>query len=108
MSAARKPEEKEAAKDERETIVEAHGLGKQYRLFDTPMDRLKEAIHPFGRAFHTDFFALKNLSLSVKRGESLAIIGRNGSGKSTFLKLVTGIIAPTNGTLSVKGRVAAL
>jgi ABC-type polysaccharide/polyol phosphate transport system ATPase subunit len=89
-------------------IVEARSLSKQYRLFDKPIDRLKEALHPFGRSFHTDFFAVHDVSLSIERGESLAIIGRNGSGKSTLLKLVTGVIAPTSGTLEVKGRVAAL
>ncbi|CAN5172876.1 ABC transporter ATP-binding protein [soil metagenome] len=91
-----------------ETVVEAHALSKQYRLFDKPIDRLKEALSPFGTKYHTDFYAVRDVSCSIKRGESLAIIGRNGSGKSTFLKLVTGVITPTDGTISVHGRVAAL
>ncbi len=91
-----------------DVVVEAKGLAKQYRLFAKPIDRLKEALHPFGRSYHTDFFALHGVDLHIERGESLAIIGRNGSGKSTLLKLVTGVVAPTAGTLEVKGRVAAL
>lgn len=91
-----------------DVIVEARGVSKQYRIFDKPIDRLKEALHPFGRSFHTDFFAVHDVSLTIERGESLAIIGRNGSGKSTFLKLVTGVITPSSGHLAVNGRVAAL
>ncbi len=93
---------------QKDVVIEAKAVSKQYRIFDKPIDRLKEALHPFGRSYHTDFFAVHDVSLEVKRGESLAIIGRNGSGKSTLLKLVTGVIAPTEGALSVSGRVAAL
>jgi len=89
-------------------LIEAKDLGKQYRLFDKPLDRLKEALHPFGRSYHTEFYALRHLDLEVRRGEALAIIGRNGSGKSTLLKMITGIVAPTEGTLAVHGRIAAL
>lgn len=89
-------------------LIEAKNLGKQYRLFDKPLDRLKEALHPFGRSYHTEFYALRHLDLEVRRGEALAIIGRNGSGKSTLLKMITGIVAPTEGTLTVNGRIAAL
>lgn len=91
-----------------DVVVEAKGLAKQYRLFAKPIDRLKEALHPFGRSYHTDFYALEGVGMEIRRGESLAIIGRNGSGKSTLLKLITGVIAPTAGTIEVRGRVAAL
>lgn len=108
MSAAEKASTDLAVADERETLIEAKDLGKQYKLFARPLDRLKEVIHPFGKRYHTEFFALRHLGFSVKRGEILAIVGRNGSGKSTLLKMVTGILAPTEGTLNVKGRIAAL
>lgn len=91
-----------------ESVITASHLSKQYRLFDTPLDRLREALHPFGRAYHQSFYALRDVSLEVTRGESVAIIGRNGSGKSTLLKLITGITTATEGTLAVGGRVAAL
>ncbi|MBI2394322.1 MAG: ABC transporter ATP-binding protein [Deltaproteobacteria bacterium] len=97
-----------AALTESKVLIEAKDLGKQYRLFDKPIDRLKEALDPFGRSFHTDFFALRHVDLEVRRGEALAIIGRNGSGKSTLLKLITGVVAASEGALKVEGRIAAL
>lgn len=89
-------------------VVEAKALGKQYRIFGTPLDRVKEALHPFRKEYHQRFHALHDVTFSVARGETLAIIGRNGSGKSTLLKMITGITTPTEGTLDVRGRVAAL
>jgi len=89
-------------------LIEAKGLGKAYRLFARPLDRLKESLHPFGKSYHTDFHALRGVDFAIERGEAVAIIGRNGSGKSTLLKLVTGILGPTTGELHVRGRIAAL
>src|SRR5687768_4885084 len=55
-----------------------------------------------------DFFALRNITFRISSGESVAVIGRNGAGKSTLLNLVTGVAVPDGGTVTVKGRVAAL
>lgn len=91
-----------------EAIV-VHGVGKCYRIYERPQDRLKEALLRFrGRRFHRDFWALRNVSFSVQRGESVGIVGRNGCGKSTLLQVIAGTMAPTEGEARVSGRVSAL
>ena len=72
------------------------------------MDRLKEVL-PFFRNYHPkEFWALRDVNLSVERGEVLGVIGPNGSGKSTLLQIVSGILEPTRGRVVSKGRIAAL
>ena len=88
--------------------VAVSGLGKAYRIYDRPVDRLKEMMWLGRRAFGRDFWALRDVTFSVAPGESYGIIGRNGSGKSTLLQLVARTLAPTTGELGVRGRVAAL
>lgn len=83
-------------------------LTKMYRVYDRPVDRLKELMLPGGRKYHREFWALKGVSLEVGRGETLGIIGQNGSGKSTLLKILCGVLAPTGGSVLVDGRVSAL
>jgi ABC-type polysaccharide/polyol phosphate transport system ATPase subunit len=89
-------------------VIQAENLGKVYRLYERPIDRLKEALHPLGRRYHRDFHALNGLSFSIRRGETVGIVGRNGSGKSTLLKILTGVLSPTSGTVRVNGRISAL
>ena len=89
-------------------IVSVRGLTKTYRLYDSPRDRLKEAIHPLRRLYHRDHDALCDVSFDIAKGEAVGVIGRNGSGKSTLLKIVTGVVAPTRGEVSVRGRVSAM
>jgi ABC-type polysaccharide/polyol phosphate transport system ATPase subunit len=69
---------------------------------------MKEALHPFGKNYHKNFYALKNVSLELKRGESLGIIGRNGNGKSTLLKIIAGVLTPSKGHVNTKGRISAI
>lgn len=88
--------------------VELLGVAKSYRLYESPLDRLKEALHPFRRTYHRDFYALSDISLSVPRGETWGLIGLNGSGKSTLLKIVCGVTKPTAGEVLVNGRISAL
>jgi ABC-type polysaccharide/polyol phosphate transport system ATPase subunit len=88
--------------------ISAEGISKVYKLYDRPIDRLKESLHPLGKSFHHPFYALKNVSFTVERGETVGVVGKNGSGKSTLLKIVTGILQPTSGALTVNGRVSAL
>jgi lipopolysaccharide transport system ATP-binding protein len=83
-------------------------LTKIYRLYDDPVDRLKESLHPFRKKYHRDFFALNDVSFEIKTGETVGIIGKNGAGKSTLLKILTGVLNPTHGQVSVNGRVLSL
>lgn len=91
-----------------EYSISASNLSKVYRLYTNKIDIVKEAINPFKKSYHKEFFALKNISLDVKRGEILGIIGPNGAGKSTLLKLISGILVPSSGKISVKGKISAL
>ncbi|MBY0503622.1 MAG: ABC transporter ATP-binding protein [Bryobacteraceae bacterium] len=91
-----------------EPIITFESVSKSYSIYDSPGDRLKE-LATFNRLKrHRDFWALRDLSLQIGRGETFCVIGENGSGKSTFLQLVAGILEPTTGTAEVRGRVAAL
>jgi ABC-type polysaccharide/polyol phosphate transport system ATPase subunit len=94
--------------DSSEITIKVEHLGKVYRLYNSPIDRLKEAIHPFRKKYHKDFFALHDISFEVKKGEAIGIIGKNGSGKSTLLKLITGVLSPSSGNVTVNGRVSSL
>ncbi|MBK5274128.1 MAG: ABC transporter ATP-binding protein, partial [Desulfuromonadales bacterium] len=79
-----------------------------YKLYDSPQDRLKEALNPFRKKYHRDFYALDDISFEIKKGETVGIIGRNGAGKSTLLKIITGVIASSGGNVKVNGRISAL
>lgn len=91
-----------------EPIVEVSGVNKIYRLYATPLDRLKEALSPFGTSYHRDFYALRNVSLKVYPGECVGIIGMNGSGKSTVLQIIAGVLTPNQGTVRIGGTISAL
>jgi lipopolysaccharide transport system ATP-binding protein len=88
--------------------ISINGVSKFYKLYKASKDRLKEALHPFGKKYHNDYYAIRNLSLDVKRGEILGIVGRNGCGKSTLLKLVSGVLQPNDGEIRVNGKITAL
>lgn len=89
-------------------LIELTGISKKYRIYNHPGDRLKELATLNRRRFHKEHWAVRDLSLSIRRGETFCVIGENGSGKSTLLQLMAGILEPTAGTLRVRGRVTAL
>jgi lipopolysaccharide transport system ATP-binding protein len=89
-------------------MITANDLTKVYHLYKTPKERLKEALSFSHKSFHTDFYALRNVSTRIKKGEIVGIVGNNGSGKSTFLKILTSVLTPTSGHVHVGGKVTAL
>ena len=91
-----------------EYAIDVRDVTKIYKLYDKPIDRLKESLTPLHRNYHRDFYALNHISFQVKKGETVGIIGTNGSGKSTILKIITGVLTPTTGTVQVDGVISAL
>lgn len=89
-------------------VIEVKDVTKIYRLYDKPIDRLKESLSIRRKGYHKDFFALSNISFEVEKGQTLGIIGTNGSGKSTILKIITGVLTPTTGQVNVEGKISAL
>ena len=88
--------------------AEFRGVSKSYAVYESPGDRLKELATLNQLCFHKDFWALRELTFDIRRGETFCIIGENGSGKSTLLQCVAGILEPTHGSMVVNGRVSAL
>ena len=89
-------------------VIRVENLGKCYRIYDRPKDRLKQALWRNRRQYFREFWALRDVSFEVRRGETLGIIGRNGSGKSTLLQMICGTLTPTEGSVKTHGTVAAL
>jgi len=89
-------------------VVEFRAVSKSYPIYASPSARLKELACFNQRSFHRDFWALRDVTFEIHRGETFCVIGENGSGKSTLLQIVAGILFPTQGEASVHGRVAAL
>ena len=92
---------------ERKPAITVKDLKKVYKLYDKPSDRFREA---FGltRKKAKEHYALNGVSLEIFQGETVGIIGTNGSGKSTILKIITGVLSPTSGEVNVNGRISAL
>ncbi len=93
--------------NEKETIIEIKDLVKDYKMFSKKQDRLIETIFPMINR-HSNFRAMNNLNLEVKKGEVLGILGKNGAGKSTLLKMITGVVIPTKGSIQVNGKISSL
>lgn len=91
-----------------ESIIKVDNVSKIYKLYNTPMDRMKEALSFSSKSYHREFFALHDISFSVERGEILGIVGVNGSGKSTLLKIITDVLTPSSGAVEVNGKISAL
>ena len=89
-------------------LIEAHELGKSYRLYPRHLDRLKEALWLGRRRFSQEFWALRHASLQVYRGDAWGVVGQNGAGKSTLLKLLCGVTLASEGQIRSSGRVSAL
>lgn len=89
-------------------VIKVNDVSKVYKLYKDPKERFLEAIHPFHKKYGEPFYALNHVSFRIGRGETVGIIGTNGSGKSTVLKIITGVVQATEGTVEVEGNVSAL
>ncbi len=91
-----------------EYAIRVRDVSKMYKLYDKNTDRLKEALGFSKKKLYHEHYALRNVNFDVKRGETVGIIGTNGAGKSTILKIITGVLNPTDGDLEIAGRISAL
>lgn len=89
-------------------VIDVQNVTKIYKLYDSPKARLLEALNPFRKKYHRDFYALKDVSFQIHQGGSVGIVGMNGSGKSTLLQLITGVLNPTVGIVRTQGKISAL
>lgn len=96
--------------DQKDTIIEVNGVTMRFNLAEEKTDSIKEYFVKLvtGKLHFNEFYALKNVSFEVKRGEAVALIGKNGSGKSTMLKILAGVLYPTQGTVTVNGSIAPM
>jgi len=91
-----------------DVVLSVRNVSKCFEMYEKPVHRLYQTLCAGHRKFYKEFWALKDISFDVHRGECVGIIGCNGAGKSTLLQIITGTLAPTSGEVKVKGRVAAL
>ncbi len=89
-------------------VIQVKNLVKVYKLYDKPKDRMKEALGFGKKQVHKQHYALNGINIDIYKGETVGIIGTNGSGKSTILKIITGVLNPTEGQVTVNGRISAL
>ena len=93
---------------ENKKVIQIEHLTKMYKLYDKPSDRLKESLGFSKKKRYREHYALHDINFDISEGECVGIIGTNGSGKSTILKIITGILSPTEGKVTVNGRISAL
>lgn len=91
-----------------DVVIKVDNVSKIYKLYDRSTDRLKESLGLTKKKRHREHYALRNVSFEIKRGETVGIIGTNGSGKSTILKIITGVLNQTEGEVTINGRISAL
>ncbi|WP_322923934.1 ABC transporter ATP-binding protein [Paenibacillus campi] len=94
--------------DREDSVIKLNHVSKFYKLYDKPVDRLKESLNLLGKKYHKEFHAIDDVSFNINRNETVGIVGKNGSGKSTLLKMITGILNPTSGSVQVEGKISAL
>lgn len=107
--------EPEPTSQTEQLLVNVEHLSKCFRIYDKPADRLRHSLATRiklpgsnSRQYGRDFWALHDVSFPVRRGETIGIIGRNGSGKSTLLQIIAGTLSPSDGSVTVNGRISAL
>ena len=89
-------------------IVRLRNIGKRFKLYKNKAARIKQFLNGQNKQYYREFVALKEISIDIRKGSALAIIGKNGSGKSTLLQIICGIVSPSEGSVEVHGKIAAL
>lgn len=92
------------------TVIKVKDVGMEFNLSQEKVDNLKEYVIKFLKRelLFQEFWALKNISFEVKKGDRVGIIGLNGAGKSTLLKIISGVMKPTEGAVQIKGKLVPL
>lgn len=90
------------------SVINVENVKKVYPLYNNKKDRLKEAFSISGKKYHKDFYALNDISFQIEKGECVGLIGLNGSGKSTILKILAGVLTQSEGKIDIEGKVSAL
>ncbi len=88
--------------------IKVQDVTKMYKMYNKPIDRMKETFSSSSKKYSKEYFALENVSFYINKGETIGILGTNGSGKSTILKIITGVLNPTSGVVEVNGKISAL
>ena len=88
--------------------IRVKDVSKLYKLYNKPSDRFRDALGLSRKKLYTEHYALNHISFDVRRGETVGIIGTNGAGKSTILKIITGVLNQTSGDVEINGRISAL
>jgi lipopolysaccharide transport system ATP-binding protein len=91
-----------------DVVISCRGLGKAFQLYTHHNDQLKQALLGFWKQFYHQHWVLHDVTLDVRKGERIGIIGRNGAGKTTLLQIICGITTPTTGKVKVEGRIAPI
>lgn len=91
-----------------EYAIDLQSITKTYNMYKKPSDRFKEALNPMKKSYHDLFYALKDVTMKIEKGEMIGFVGENGSGKSTILKIITGVLTPSSGSLVIDGKISAL
>jgi ABC-type polysaccharide/polyol phosphate transport system ATPase subunit len=89
-------------------IIDLQAVSKKYPIYEHPGDRLWELLSLNRHSYHQEHWAVRDITLGIRRGETFCVIGENGSGKSTLLQLIAGILEPSSGQIRVQGRITAL
>ena len=92
----------------KDTAIAFDHVEKHFRWFASPLDRVKEALHPTGKVYHAPAPVLRDVNFNIPRGQTVAVLGANGVGKSTLLHMVAGVLEPSAGVVTVSGSVSAL
>ena len=94
--------------DNVQIAIDVKNIKKIYKLYEKRSDRVKDAFGLLKKNPPKKYHALNGVNMQIKAGETVGIIGTNGSGKSTILKIITGVLNPTEGEVTVNGRISAL